>query len=177
MQKLVRSALASMVLCAALVVGGCSGGAGRSEGGASSTPGAIEVEEDLLTVDVRVARSLLDPDDTLTDEDIVANASEKGMSAVVDGDAVIYTMTKPQRDEMLTGMRTSIQLLVDDLIADDSNSITGVEFDDGMTSFHVSVDGSRYSQLEFSLFLPSTFRGALPTVRLVGRTGRCRRSG
>ncbi|MET0887951.1 MAG: hypothetical protein ABWX92_16055, partial [Mycetocola sp.] len=161
MQKLVRSAIASMVLCAAIVVSGCSGGAGGSEGGASSTPGAIEVEEDLLTVDVRVARSLLDPNDTLTDEDIVANASEKGMSAVVDGDAVVYTMTKPQRDEMLTGMRTSIQSSVDDLIADDSNSITGVEFDDGMTSFRVSVDGSRYSQLESLLVLAFYIPGAL----------------
>lgn len=136
-----------MVLCAAFLLGSCSGGADGSEGGTNSTPGAIEVEEDLLTVDVRVARSLLDPNDTLTDEDIMANAGDKGMSAVVDGDAVIYTMTKPQRDQMLTGMRTSIQTSVDDLIADDSNSITGVEFDDAMTSFQVSVDGSRYSQL------------------------------
>ncbi|WP_091488558.1 hypothetical protein [Microbacterium pygmaeum] len=150
-----------MVLCAAFILGGCSGGTGGSEGENDSTPGAIEVEEDLLTVDVRVARSLLDPNDTLTDEDIVAAAGEKGMSAAVDGDAVIYTMTKLQREELLTGMRTSTQSSIDDLIADDSNSIIGVEFDDAMTSFHVSVDGSRYSQLESLLVLAFYVPGAL----------------
>lgn len=82
------------------------------------------MEEDLLTVDVRVSPSLLDPNDTLTDEDLAASAGKEGMSAVVDGHAVIHTVTKPQREQMLTEMRTSNHSSVDDLIADESNSIT-----------------------------------------------------
>ena len=161
-QKLVRGAVASMFVCAVFVLGGCSGGAnGGSAGGTTSTPGAIEVEEELLTVDLRIARSLLDPDGTLTDEDIVSAAGEKGIAAVVDEDAVIYTVTKPQRDQMLAEMRSSAQKAIDDMIADESNSITGVEVNDAMTTFRVSVDGARYSQLESLLALAFYIQGAL----------------
>ncbi len=160
MQKSIRGAIVTMAVGAALVLGGCSAG-GQSPGGASSAPGAIEVEEELLTVDVRVARSLLDPDDALTDEDLVAAAREKGMAAQVDGDSVIYTMTKTQRDQMLDQMRTSAQKAVDEMIADDSNSVTGVEFDDEMTSFRVSVDAARYTKLESLLVLAFYIPGAL----------------
>ena len=161
-QKLVRGAVASMFVCAVFVLGGCSGGGnGGSAGGTTSTPGAIEVEEELLTVDLRIARSLLDPDGTLTDEDIVSAAGEKGIAAVVDEDAVTYTMTKPQRDQMLAEMRSSAQKAIDDMIADESNSITGVEVNDAMTAFRVSVDGARYSQLESLLALAFYIQGAL----------------
>ena len=105
------------------------------------------------------SRSLLDPNDTLTDEDIIASAGEKGMSAAVDGDAVIYTMTRLQREELLTGMRTSTQSSIDDLIADDSNSITGVEFDDAMTSFprvhrRIAILATRESLLVLAFYVP-----------------------
>ncbi|KJL45017.1 hypothetical protein [Microbacterium trichothecenolyticum] len=162
MNQLVRNAVASTVVCVVFVLGGCSaGGAGETSGGSTSTPGAVEVKEELLTVDMRIARSLLDPDGTLTDDAIVAAASEKGFAAVVDGDVVVYTMTKPQRDEMLADMRSSAQTAVDEMIADDSNSVTGVEFDDTMTSFRVAVDATRFSQLESFLVLAFYLQGAL----------------
>ncbi|KAF2417605.1 hypothetical protein B2K11_11780 [Microbacterium sp. B35-30] len=114
-----------------------------------------------MTVDVRVARSLLDQSGSLTDEEIVAGAREKGIAAVVDGDAVVYTMTKPQRDEMLAQMRSSAQDAADELIADETNWVTGVEFNDSMTSFEVSVDGHRYGALESLLALGFYVQGAL----------------
>ncbi|UIP59618.1 hypothetical protein DSM26151_25300 [Agromyces marinus] len=158
----VRSVAASAMICAVFVLGGCAvADSDGSVGVVDSTDGPIEVEENLATVDVRVARSLLDPEDSMSDEEIVSAAAENGMTAAVDGDAVVYTMTKSQRDEMLDELRSSAQDAVDGIVADDSNSITEVEVDDAMTAFTVSVDAERFSPLESLLVIGFYLQGAL----------------
>jgi hypothetical protein len=62
---------------------------------------------------------------------------------------------------MLADMRSSTQKTIDNLIADESNSITGVELDNAETSFSVSVDAARYSQFESLLALGFYVSGAL----------------
>ena len=161
MYKHLRNAVAPLFVCAVLVLGGCAAAGDGGSKGATSTPGAIEVEEDFVTVDVTIARSLLDPNGELSDEEVVSAAQDKGMAAVVNGDTVVYTMTKPQHEEMLAQLHSTAQTAVDDLIADDSNSVTGVEFNESMTSFEVSVDGTRYSQLDSFLALAFYIQGAL----------------
>ena len=156
----IRLIIVSLVASATLVLGGCAAG-GNVATGKSKSPAAIEVEEALVTADVRIARSLLDQSGSLTDEEIVAGAREKGIVALVDGDTVVYTMTRPQRDEMLAQMRSSAQDAADGLIADETNSLTGVNFNDSMTSFTVSVDGARYGGLESLLALGFYVQGAL----------------
>lgn len=47
------------------------------------------------------------------------------------------------------------------LIADDTNSITAVEYDDAMTKFRVSVDAARYTQFESFYVLAFYMQGAL----------------
>lgn len=157
----IRGAIVSLIACSMFVLGGCSAGGDVETDSSSASPAAIEVEEDLVTVDVRIARSLLDQGGSLSDEEIVAGAKEKGIAAVVEGDTVVYTMTKPQRDEMLAQMRSSAQDAADELIADDTNSVTGVEFNDAMTSVKVSVDAARYGALESLLALGFYIQGAL----------------
>ncbi|MFC9918259.1 hypothetical protein [Agromyces binzhouensis] len=162
MKMSVRSAAASAMICAALVFVGCAAAdSGASVNGVDSTDGPIEVEENLATVDVRIARSLADPEGSMSDEEIVSAAAEKGMTAAVDGDAVIYTLTKTQRDEMLDELRSSAQDAVDGIIADDSNSVTAVEFNDSMTAFKVSVDAERFSPFESLLVIGFYLQGAL----------------
>lgn len=161
-----RGVLGACIVGTALVLSGCAGGgenlgSNTSANSTSASPAAIEVEEQLVTVDVRIARSLLDQSGALTDEQIVAGASENGIAAVVDGDSVVYTMTKPQRDEMLASMRSSAQDAADEVIADESNSVTAVEFNDSLTSFRVSVDPARYGALESLLALGFYIQGAL----------------
>ena len=151
----IRGALAACIVAAVLLLSGCSGGGEDAASSRSASPAAIEVEEQLVTVDVRIARRLLDQSGSLTDEEIVAGASENGIAAVVDGDAVVYKMTKQQRDAMLAEMRSSAQDAADELIADETNSVTAVEFNDSMTSFQVSVDADRYGALE-------SFNGVAP---------------
>lgn len=157
--KTVRVTGVSLAMLATFVLGGCAANAPGDAG--PSSPAAIEVEEELVTVDVRIARSLLDPNGSLTDDELLAGAREKGMAAVVDGDVVVYTMTRPQQDEMLEQMRSTARDTADELIADDSNSVTGVEFSDSMTSFKVSVDGDRYGALQSLLALGFYIQGAL----------------
>lgn len=160
MNYAVRTTLASSLILTSLILGGCAAGAPTTTTN-TSTPGEVKVEEKLVTVDIRIARSLFDPEGTLTDAEIVAAAAEKDIVASVDGDTVIYTMTKGQRDQMLSDMRTSTKQSIDELIADESNSITAVEFDEAMTSFRVSVDAARYSQFEALLALAFYIPGAL----------------
>ena len=157
----IRGVLGACIVGTALVLSGCAGGGENLGSSTSASPAAIEVEEQLVTVDVRIARSLLDQSGALTDEQIVAGASENGIAAVVDGDSVVYTMTKPQRDEMLASMRSSAQDAADEVIADESNSVTAVEFNDSLTSFRVSVDPARYGALESLLALGVYIQGAL----------------
>lgn len=157
----IRGVLGACIVGTALVLSGCAGGGENLGSSTSASPAAIEVEEQLVTVDVRIARSLLDQSGALTDEQIVAGASENGIAAVVDGDSVVYTMTKPQRDEMLASMRSSAQDAADEVIADESNSVTAVEFNDSLTSFRVSVDPARYGALESLLALGFYIQGAL----------------
>ncbi|WP_194397136.1 hypothetical protein [Microbacterium atlanticum] len=157
----IRGAIVSLIVCSVFVLGGCSAGGDSATNSSTSSPAAVEVEEELVTVDVRIARSLLDQSGSLTDEQIVAGAGEKGIAADVEGDTVVYTMTKPQRDEMLSQMRSTVQDAADELIADEANSVTAVEFNDEMTSFEVSVDAASYGALESLLALGFYIQGAL----------------
>lgn len=157
----IRGAIVSVIASAVFVLCGCTAGGDHAASSSSASPAAIEVEEELVTVDVRVARSLLDQDGSLTDDEIVTGAKEKGIAAVVEGDTVVYTMTKPQRDEMLAQMRSSAQDAADELVADDTNSVTAIEFNDSMTSFKVSVDAARYGALESLLAIGFYIQGGL----------------
>lgn len=160
MNRSSRAAAASLALTASIALVGCAPSAAPA-GEAEPTPAAVEVDEGLLTVDITIARSLLDSAGTMTDEQIVAAAAQNGILARVDGESVIYTMTKTQRDGMLGEMRASAQQSADELVADGSNSLTAVEFNDSMTEFRASVDAARFSPFESLLVLGFYLSGAL----------------
>lgn len=171
--------LVSLIACAALVLGGCSAdGGGAATGttappsggsdtsatqpsGGTETPQAIEVEEGLATVEVRVARSMVDPTESLSDEELLAAPRENGVTAVIEGDTVVFTMTKSQRDRMLTEMRSSIQDAADELVDDGANSVTAIDLSSAMNSFRVSVDAAKYGPMDGLVALGFYIQGAL----------------
>ncbi|WHE35071.1 hypothetical protein [Microbacterium sp. BDGP8] len=155
-----RPAIAALIAVAVLSLGACSAGGERGPDASSTTP-AIEVEEAIATVDIRLPRTLIDQEGVLADEQIVDAAEQEGISAVIDGDAVVYTMTRAQQADMLAQMRASAQTAADGLIADETNSVTAVEFNEAMTSFKVHVDAERYGALESLLALGFCIQGAL----------------
>ena len=73
----------------------------------------------------------------------------------------MYGATKAQHDELLAEIRTSAKNAIDQLVADDSNSINEVAFDDGMSTARVSVAGARFSQLDNFLVLAFYIPGAM----------------
>lgn len=140
-------------LCLAAVVllsSGCGGsGAPRADSSATSGAPAVQVDEGLLSVDVTVQRSILDPNGEQTDEQIIQGAKDKGMSAVVNPDrTVTYTMSRKQQRELLDGMRASVLESTATMVDDAQNSFTAIEVSDDMTLFTVKVDKARYSELE-----------------------------
>lgn len=140
-------------LCLAAVVllsSGCGGsGAPRADSSAASGAPAVQVDEGLLSVDVTVQRSILDPNGEQTDEQIIQGAKDKGMSAVVNPDrTVTYTMSRKQQRELLDGMRASVLESTATMVDDAQNSFTAIEVSDDMTLFTVKVDKARYSELE-----------------------------
>lgn len=155
-----RPAIAALIAVAVLSLVACSAG-GETRPDASSTTPAIEVDEAIATVDIRLPRTLIDQEGVLADEQIVDAAEQEGISAVIDGDAVVYTMTRAQQADMLAQMRASAQTAADGLVADETNSVTAVEIDEAMTSFKVHVDAERYGALESLLALGFYIQGAL----------------
>lgn len=113
----------------------------------SASPEApISVDEGLLTVDITVLRSLLDPDSEMTDEDIIQSAKDQGMTAVVNGDGTVtYTMSKAKQRELLESLRTSTAQTNAELVNNPDTSITDIEMNDQLSSFTVKVDRARYS--------------------------------
>lgn len=158
MNRHLRTASVPMILVAALALTGCAASPAPADG---DDAGAVQVDEGLFTVDMTIARSLLDMQDTMTDAQIIEAAEGKGFSARVEGDSVVYTMTKAQRDELLEELRSSIRESADELIADEENSVTAIEMNDDMTSFRVSVDGARYNPFQSLLVLGFYLQGAL----------------
>jgi hypothetical protein len=106
-----------------------------------------EPDDDSATVEVTVARALLDSDNEVTDDQIVAGAAEKGMTAVVNADGTVtYTMTKAQQRDLLANYAESLQQGIDEMVADTSNPITAVHHNDGYTEFTATVDPGGYSE-------------------------------
>jgi hypothetical protein len=128
----------------------------------STTPPAVKVDQGLLTVDVTIRRSLLDPDGKTTDEQILQAAKDKGMKAVVNADqTVTYTMTRTQQKQMLDGLRTSMRDSITKLVDGGQTSITAVDVSDDMTSFTAKVDGARYGMMDAFYALAFYVQGGL----------------
>ena len=158
--------IAGLIAATALV--GC-GGAGNTAPTAAETPAAsasgaaattasatpsapaVEVDKGLLTVDITIRRDLMDPDGQLTDEQLLQNAAERDMKAVInDNGTITYTMTRNQQRQLLDGMMTSIKESNAELIAAADNPFVAIEHNNDLSSFTMKVDRARYN--EFAVF-------------------------
>lgn len=144
----------ALIVCLMLTMMACS--SGNSEGAtdeqtsteATETDGgAIEVDENLLTVDVTLPASYFE--DT-TEEDVQAGAEEKGFKNVVfneDG-SVTYTMTKAQHREVLESYKAEVDASLDDMLNGEEavESFQEISYNDNMSEFTVKVDPAIYSE-------------------------------
>lgn len=151
----------------AVSLSGCAAGAtaNQSAGGSgaagTTTPPAVQVDQDLQTVSVTIKRSLLDAEGKKTDAELVQGAREKGITATVNGDTLVYTMTIQQQEEMLKQMRISLRDSNAQLVAEKKSSITAVETNDALTEYTVKVDGDRYTVVDAFYALAFYVQGGL----------------
>ncbi|MGB3954117.1 MAG: hypothetical protein WBL05_02330 [Brooklawnia sp.] len=121
MHPATRITTALCLAAAVLFTVGCGSSTPPPEEAATTTASAqpVQVDENLLTVDVTVMRSMMDPSGELTDERIIEPAKESEMTAVINSDdTVTYTMSRAQQREMLDTMRTSIEQSVAEFVDD-----------------------------------------------------------
>lgn len=144
----------ALIVCLMLTMTACSSGnsegASDEQASAESTEpdgGAIEVDENLLTVDVTLPASYFE--DT-TEEDVRAGAEENGFKNVVfnaDG-SVTYTMTKAQHREVLESYKATVDTSLDDMLNGEEaiESFQKISYNEDMSEFTVQVDPTKYSE-------------------------------
>lgn len=146
---------------AAVLMTGCSA-PGASQAATTNSPAPVKVDEGLLTVDITMKRSLLDPEDKQTDQQIIQGAKDKGITAIVNANqTVTYTMSRLKQREMLDSMKKSLQESNTKLVDNPDNSVSAIDFSDDLTKFTVKVDGKRYNQFEAFAALGFYIQGGL----------------
>lgn len=107
---------------------------------------AINVDENLLTVDVTIPPAFFDDE---TPEEIQASAKESGfLKCVVHEDgSVTYTMTKLKRAEILRDFKGTIDESITELTSGGENapqSFRSITYNAGVTQFDLRVDRAAY---------------------------------
>ena len=109
-----------------------------------SSGDSVSVEKGLLKVDVTLPANFFEGK---TEEEIVANAEEEGISETVvneDG-SVTYTMSKSKHKEMMKEMGDSIVDMVKEVVeSGDYPSIKEISYNKDFDEFDVKVDRAAY---------------------------------
>ena len=122
--------------------------------------GDVDVEQRLFFVDVTLPADFAEG---LSQEDLDRELEENGFrSATLNDDgSVTYTMTKGQHEQLLAELRESIHDSVNEFIADEPETYTGIEFDRDLRNFTVFVNAQNFAGeapwLEFSLAFQAGF--------------------
>lgn len=174
MKKLFSLLLALSLLFSLTACGGnssqesSSGSSGSSAGAAASGSGSQdssatepEQEEEPVYVNVTLPASFFS---NMTSEEIQAAAQEQGYTKCVinqDG-SVTYTMTQGKYDEVMEGMKASLDKSIADLVDGDNavESFVKIEYTDDMSEINVYVDPETYSSLDASYALSFYILGA-----------------
>lgn len=157
MMKKLISLLLSLLLLFSLAACGSgsseedsSGSSNASASGSGSQDGGtMEVDKGLLNVNVTLPASFFSD---MTPEEIQAAAQEQGYSKCVinqDG-SVTYTMTRGKYNEVMEGMKTSLDESIADLVNGENavESFLKIEYTDDLSEIDVYVDPDTYSSLD-----------------------------
>ena len=101
------------------------------------TSGAVEVDENILTVDVTISASLFG-DEEITQESLDEEiADEDGIKSAKlnDDGSVTYTITKAKQKEMLIDMREDVAEYCQEIVDSEDYTFTSIDFNDDVTEF------------------------------------------
>lgn len=120
----------------------------------------IKVDKSSEDVEVTVPAGLVLEGEEDIDTFIEENKKAEDVKDIIyneEEQTVTYIMTKEKHQEMMSNIETGIKDTIDQLIADESNSILSIDHSDDYSNFDVFVDPNKYSEEEvfnaFSFFM------------------------
>lgn len=147
-------------------------GASASQGGNDS----IEVDEGLLSVDVRLPRDLFlagleEGEEFPTQEELQKAVDDEGLDAEVainDDGSVTYTMSRAEYENYKRELKVSIDEQIQKAINEEANIYRTISYEDDLTAFDVVVNRkaleSSFSFLGLSLLVQGSFYQAFTGV-------------
>lgn len=111
--------------------------------------GEMEVDQNLFTVEITVPADFLGEGITQESLDADAAASNYISAKLNDDGSVTYVMTKAVHDEMMVGVRDTIQQALDEMVgSDEFPSFTKVEANDDFTQFTIETTSTELGLVE-----------------------------
>ena len=111
--------------------------------------GELEVDQNLFTVEITVPADFLGEGITQESLDADVAASNYISAKLNDDGSVTYVMTKAVHDEMMVGVRDTIQQALDEMVgSEEFPSFTKVEANDDFTQFTVETTSTELGLVE-----------------------------
>lgn len=128
-------------------------------------PTLIEVEEGIFSAEVRLPLDLYgeDPSNMMSADEIKQQMSAEGYDVEVDieDEAVVLKMSRTTYEVMKSEMRSGVDELIAESLADEGEIYKSVEYSEDMREFTVGVDGSVFGQsisfFGFGLMIAASF--------------------
>lgn len=143
-----------------LLATGCGSSQTENTSGNNNSD-AMEVDENLLTVDITLPASFFE---NQSEEEIKEKALENGCTDCVinDDGSVVYTMTKKAHKEMLKKISDEFDKSVSNLVEGDDKvgSFVSIDHNDNFSEFDVYVDSTKYTSLDNMYVLGFYITGA-----------------
>lgn len=121
--------------------------------------GEMEVDQNLFTVEITVPAEFIDEGTTQESLDTQVSASGYVSATLNDDGSVTYVMTKAAHNEMMNGIRETIQQSLSEMVgSDEFPSFTNVEANDDFTQFTIETTSTEpglvesFSVLGFYMF-------------------------
>lgn len=136
-----------------------------SDNADTDEPAAIEVDEGIFSAEVRLPLDLYgeDASNTMSADEIKQQMSAEGYDVEVDieDQAVVLKMSRTTYEVMKSEMRSGVDELISESLADEGEIYKSVEYSEDMREFTVGVDGSVFGQsisfFGFGLMIAASF--------------------
>lgn len=111
--------------------------------------GEMEVDQNLFTVEITVPAEFIDEGTTQESLDTQVSASGYISATLNDDGSVTYVMTKAAHDEMMNGIRETIQQSLSEMVgSEEFPSFTKVEANDDFTQFTIETTSTELGLVE-----------------------------
>ena len=111
--------------------------------------GEMEVDQNLFTVEITVPAEFIDKGTTQESLDTQVSASGYVSATLNDDGSVTYVMTKAAHNEMMNGIRETIQQSLSEMVgSDEFPSFTNVEANDDFTQFTIETTSTELGLVE-----------------------------